>query len=256
MGKLDNKVAIVTGGGSGIGQASALLLAKEGAKVLISGRTVKRLEETVGMIKAQGGEASYAQADVSKVEDCQKMVKKAVDAYGRLDILVNNAAFFQLEGAPLADCSIEKFDQVISVNIRGTFLCMKFAIPEMLKVGGGSIINIASHVFERCLYNFGGYPASKGGVIGLARQAAADYITKNIRVNCVVPGFIKTSMFDIFLGDDPKNEVQLLSMQPIGRFGRPDEIAQAVLFLASDDSSYITGDEIEVDGGFNRLGRA
>jgi NAD(P)-dependent dehydrogenase (short-subunit alcohol dehydrogenase family) len=256
MGKLDNKVAIITGGGSGIGQASAILLAQEGAKVLVSGRTAETLEKTAKLIKAAGGEATFAQADVSKVEDCQRIVKKAVDSYGKLDILLNNAAILELEGVPLADYPLEKFDRVINVNLRGTFLCMKYAIPEMLRAGGGSIINVTSHVFERCLYNFGAYTASKGGVIGLARQAAADYITKNIRVNCIVPAFIRTSMFEVFLGDDPKNEEHLLAVQPIGRFGRPEEAAQVVLFLASDDSSYVTGTEIQVDGGFNRLGRA
>jgi NAD(P)-dependent dehydrogenase (short-subunit alcohol dehydrogenase family) len=256
MGKLDNKVAIITGGGSGIGQASAILLAKEGARVLVSGRTTDKLLETVQIIKAAGGEAIFAKTDVSKAEDCEGMVRKAVDNYGRLDILFNNAAILELEGVPLADCTVEKFDKVISVNLRGAFLCMKYSIPEMIKMGGGSIINTTSHVFERCLYNFCGYTASKGGVIGLARQAAADYITKNIRVNCIVPAFIKTSMFDSFLGGDPKNEERLLAVQPIGRFGSPSEAAQAVLFLASNDSSYITGTEIYVDGGFNRLGRA
>jgi len=256
MGKLDGKVAIVTGAGSGMGMASAILFAKEGAKVVVADWVTEGAEETVKKVKANGGEAVFVKTDVSKAADIQKMIKTAVDNYGKLDVLFNNAAILDFEGVPLADCTEEKFDRLMSVNVKGVFFGMKYAIPEMLKAGGGSIINQASHVVERTLYNFCGYTASKAAVMGLSRQAAADYITKNIRVNVILPGYIRTPMLESFLAANPEVEKQMLSVQPIGRFGTPDEVARVAVFLASDDSSYITGSDIPVEGGFNRLGRA
>ena len=256
MGKLDGKVAIITGAGSGMGRASAILFAKEGAKVVVVDWVAEGGEETVKTIKANGGEAVFVKTDVSKAADIQKMIKTAVDNYGKLNVLFNNAAILDFEGVPLADCTEEKFDRLMSINVKGVFFGMKYAIPEMLKAGGGSIINSASHVVDRTLYNFCGYTASKAAVMGLSRQAAADYITKNIRVNVILPGYIRTPMLESFLAGNPEIEKQLLSVQPIGRFGTPEEVARVALFLASDDSSYMTGADIPVEGGFNRLGRA
>jgi len=256
MDRLKDKVAIVTGGGSGIGRAASILFAEEGAKVIVSDWVADKGEETVRTINAAGGEAIFTKTNVSKSKDCQGMVREAVDSYGRLNILFSNAGILGWEGVPLADCTEGKFDEVISINLKGVFLGMKYAIPEMIKTGGGSIVNIASHVVDRCLYNFCGYTASKAGVIGLSRQAAADYITKNVRVNCILPGFIRTPMLENFMQGSHEVEQQLLSLQPIGRFGSPNEIAKVAVFLASDEASYITGAEIPVEGGFNRLGRA
>lgn len=256
MDRLEGKVAIVTGGGSGMGRSGCVLFAKEGAKVVVAELDDKSGQETVGMIKKASGDAVFVQTDVSNPSDCQKMVKTAVATYGKLDILFNNAGIIGWEGVPLADATLETFSKVIDVNLKGVFYGMKYAIPEMLRAGGGSIINTASNVIERTMYHFGGYCASKGGVLALSRQAAADYISQNIRVNSILPGFIRTPMLGIFFAENPDVEKQLATLHPMGRLGTPEEVAWLVLFLASDESSYITGIDITVDGGFNRLARA
>jgi NAD(P)-dependent dehydrogenase (short-subunit alcohol dehydrogenase family) len=256
MDRLKDKVAIVTGGGSGMGRSACVLFAKEGAKVVVAELDAKSGQETVEMIKKAGGKAVFIKTDVSIPSDCQRMVRTAVDTYGKLDVLFNNAGIIAWEGVPLADATIEMLNKVIDVNLKGVFYGMKYAIPEMIKSGGGSIINTASNVIDRTMYHFGGYCASKGGVMALSRQAATDYITQNIRVNSILPGFIKTPMLGIFLAENPDVEKQLASLHPMGRLGTPDEVAWLVLFLASDESSYITGIDITIDGGFNRLARA
>jgi NAD(P)-dependent dehydrogenase (short-subunit alcohol dehydrogenase family) len=256
MDRLKGKVAIVTGGGSGMGRSGCSLFAKEGAKVVVAELDDKSGQETVAIIKKVGGDAVFVKTDVSNPSDCQRMVKTAVDTYGKLDVLFNNAGIIGWEGVSLADATLETFSEVIDVNLKGVFYGMKYAIPEMIKSGGGSIINTASNVIDRTMYHFGGYCASKGGVMALSRQAATDYITQNIRVNSILPGFIKTPMLRIFLAENPDVEKQLATLHPMGRLGTPDEVAWLVLFLASDESSYITGIDITIDGGFNRLARA
>ena len=256
MDRLKGKVAIITGGGSGMGRSSCVLFAKEGAKVLVAELDTKLGRETVEIIKKAGGDAVFVQTDVSNASDCQRMIKTAVKTYGKLDILFNNAGIIGWEGVPLADATLETFNKVVDVNLKGVFYGMKYAIPEMLKVGVGSIINTSSCVVDRTMYHFGGYCASKGGVLALSRQAAADYIGQNIRVNSILPGFINTPMLGVFFAGNPEVAEQLASLHPKGRLGTPDEVAWLALFLASDESSYITGIDITVDGGFNRLARA
>src|SRR3990170_2762395 len=248
MGKLDGKVAIVTGAASGIGRATADLFAAEGAKVVAADWTWAQGKEVVEAIKSNGRDAVFASVDVSRPEDVQAMVRTAVDRYGGLDVIFNNAGV-EGEQAITADCSLENWDRVININLKGVFLGMKYAIPEMLKRGGGSIINNAS---VAGLVGFRGIPAycaSKGGVIQLTRAAALEYADQGIRVNCLCPGVIDTPMVERFTHDNPDALAQLKQLEPVGRLGRPQEVAELALFLASDRSSFITGAIIPVDGG-------
>jgi NAD(P)-dependent dehydrogenase (short-subunit alcohol dehydrogenase family) len=248
MGRVEGKVAIVTGAGSGIGRASAMLLAKEGAKTVVVDRNAEAGEETVRMIKEAGGEAIFVKADVSKVEDIKKMVRTAVSTYGKLNILFNNAGFIH-EVAPTADASEEVFDETIATNLKGAFMGMKYAIPEMLRIGGGSIINIASIAGTKGVTNAPAYAASKGGVLALSRATAIEYATQNIRVNCISPGTISTPAMAALMKDDPEIKRNYEEAVPQGRLGRPDEVAQVVLFLASDEASHVTGEKLAIDGG-------
>ena len=248
MGRVEGKVAIVTGAGSGIGRASAMLLAKEGAKTVVVDRNAEAGEETVRMIKEAGGEAIFVKADLSKVEDIRIMVKTAVSTYGKLNILFNNAGLIA-EVAPTAEATEEKFDETIATNLKGAFMGMKYAIPEMLRIGGGSIINIASIAGTKGVTNAPAYAASKGGVLALSRATAIEYATQNIRVNCVSPGTISTPAMAALMKDDPEIKRNYEEAVPQGRLGRPDEVAQVVLFLASDEASHVTGEKLAIDGG-------
>jgi NAD(P)-dependent dehydrogenase (short-subunit alcohol dehydrogenase family) len=245
MPRLDGKVAIITGAGSGMGRAAAILFAKEGAKVVVADWVTEGGEETVKKIKQVGGEAIFIKTDVSKTEDIKKMIKTAVDTYGRLDVLYNNAGIAG-ELGPITDCTEDNWDKVQAINLRGLWLAMKYAIPEMLKTGGGSIVNTASLAANRAVPNAPAYTASKGGVVSLSRATAIEWATKNIRVNCINPGRITTPMV---LAMGPEINKIFLSAIPQGRFGEPEEVAQAALFLASDESSHITGQTLAVDGG-------
>jgi NAD(P)-dependent dehydrogenase (short-subunit alcohol dehydrogenase family) len=253
MGKLDGKVAIVTGGASGMGQTTAVLFAKEGAKVVVADYVVESGEETTRMIKEAGGEAIFVKTDVSKASDVAAMVKTAVDTYGKLDILFNCAGLVEREAVPLHECKEEDFDKVIAVNLKGVFLGMKYAIPEMIKTGGGSIINQGSLV---CVQGFPGlcsYSASKGGVATISMAAAVDYLRQNIRVNWTEPGLIATPMVRLgLLKGNKKALEELEASQPLGRFGTEEEIANLVLFLASDDASYITATGVKIDGALSQ----
>ena len=245
MGRLDNKVAIITGTGSGIGRAAAILFAKEGAKVVGVDWASKDGEETFRMIEEAGSESIFIHADVSKTEDIKNLIKAAVDTYGKLDVLYNNAGILG-ELATTQDCTEGNFDKIIAVNLRGSWLGMKYAIPEMLKAGGGSIISTASQAGRRCHPNLAPYNTSKGGVVSLTRGVAIEYATKNIRINCICPGAIATPLL---LGFDPRLLKKLKATIPQGRYGEPEEVAQAALFLASDESSYITGCDLVIDAG-------
>jgi NAD(P)-dependent dehydrogenase (short-subunit alcohol dehydrogenase family) len=249
MGRLDGKVAIITGGSSGIGKASAILFAKEGARVLVSSRTTEKLQETVQTIKAAGGEAIFTKTDVSNEEDVKEMIKTAVATYGKLNVLFNNAGILEIEDVPITECKAENFDKVIGINLRGVFLGIKYAIPEMLKAGGGSIVNTASGAARDGWPHIPAYSASKGGITGLSRQVAADYTSKNIRINCILPGLTKTGMLEDLQRGNPDVYDEILALQPSGRFATPEEIAQVALFLASDESSYMTGGELFTGGG-------
>lgn len=249
MGKLDDKTAVITGAASGIGRASALLFAEEGAKLIAADWDEARGSKVVAEIRARGGEASFVKVDVSSPEDVRRMINAAVSTYGRLDILFNNAGVEGEQGLT-ADCSLENWERIINVNLRGVFLGMKYAIPEMLKAGGGVIINTASQLG---LVGFAGMPAycaSKGGVIQLTRTAALEYARQNIRVNAICPGLIWTPMLERYVVGQEDVRKALTALEPIGRLGLPEEVARLALFLASDDSSFCTGAPFIVDGGF------
>jgi len=244
--RLKDKVAIITGAGSGMGRAAAILFAKEGAKVIVVDWVAEGGEETVRMVKEASGEAIFVKADISKTEDVKGMVKMAVDTYGKLNTLYNNAAVVMFE--PLIESTEENLDKTIAVNVKGVWLTMKYGIPEIIKAGGGSIINTSSICADAAQYNSSIYSASKGGVISMSRVAAAEHARNNIRVNCIKPGCIVTPMSMSVL-KNPEAVRRFVTEVPLGRLGQPEEVAQLALFLASDESSYITGQTVTIDGG-------
>ena len=242
-----NKVAIVTGGSFGIGRATAMAFAKRGAKVAVADWVEDN--ETLNAIKAIGGEAIFIKFDVSKSADVKAMVEKTISAFGRLDMAFNNAGTEGAQGIT-HECTEENWDRVLGINLKGVWLCMKYEIPHMLKQGKGAIVNTSS---VAGLVGFTGIPAytvSKHGLIGLTQTAALEYAKQGIRVNAVCPGVIKTPMIDRFTGNDKTVEKQFESMEPIGRLGQPEEVAEAVIWLCSDASSFVTGDAMPVDGGW------
>jgi NAD(P)-dependent dehydrogenase (short-subunit alcohol dehydrogenase family) len=247
MDRLKNKVAIITGGGSGIGRATCLLFAREGAKVVVADYVAEGGNETVRQIKAAGGEAVFVQADVSRSADVQNMIGATVRNYGRVDILFNNAG---IEGpsTKLANLKEEDWDRVIAIDLTSVYLGIKYVIPEMIKQGGGVILSTASVAGLVGFQGSGAYAAAKAGVINLTRLAALEYADKNIRVNCICPGVIETPMVDRVMGGRPRERV--IKTEPIGRLGRPEDIANAALFLASDESSFATGAPFIIDGGY------
>ncbi len=257
--RLNNKVAIVTGAGRGIGRATALLFAKEGAKLVLNDLRPELVQETASLIREQGGEPSVVVGDVANAKDVEALAKAAMERYGRIDILDNNAAIYLPADFPtLAE---EEWDRLIDTNVKGTYLCCKIVIPEMIKGGGGSIINLGSIVSFIALdgpQNLApAYVTSKGAVLQLTRALAVRYGRDNIRVNCVCPGFIETDMVDVALAgmSDSSQEREEIrkageAAHALGRFGKPEEVANAVLFLASDESSFVTGSPLHVDGGY------
>ena len=248
--RLKNKVALITGGTSGIGEATALLFASEGAKVSITGRNSERGAGVVARIKANGGDALFLRADMSKADDCRHAVDQTLRAFGTLDILFNNAGVFYPQTA--IECSEKEWDEQIDVNLKGTFLMSKFALPTMIARGSGVIINNSSgwglvggdHAVAYC--------ASKGGVVLMTKAMAVDHGRQGIRVNCICPGDVETPMLPAdakMRGLKWEDYIAGCASRPLGRVGTVDEIAKAVLFLASDDSSFMTGTALVVDGG-------
>lgn len=243
---LTGKVAIVTGGASGIGRATAVLFAREGAKVVIADYNPTGGQETLAMIKEEGGEATFIETDVSKPEDVERMVEETIKIYGRLDILFNNAGV--AETAKVTEASLKHWERVLAINLWGVFLGCKYAIPKMIESGGGSIINTASIAAEVGFNETAAYVASKHGVVGLTKTIALDYAADGIRANTVCPGVIRTPM--VMEGLDEAAREYVVSFHPLGRMGEPEEVAEAVLFLASERSSFITGTCLFVDGGY------
>jgi NAD(P)-dependent dehydrogenase (short-subunit alcohol dehydrogenase family) len=245
MGRQNGKVSLITGAGSGMGKAAAILFAKEGAKVVVVDIATEKGDETVRTIKTVGAEAIFVHADVSKAKDVKKMIKATLDTYGKLDILYNNAGII-VETLPIGEATEEAFDKTIDVNLKSVFLGMRYAIPEMMKSGGGVIINKGSQVADRALAGIPSYAASKGGIEALSRNAAIEYAKHSIRINCINPGTIATPLV-LSMSEEAKRRT--LDVIPIGRFGQPEEVAYLALFLASDEASYITGQAIIIDGG-------
>ena len=241
--QFSGKVALVTGGSSGMGRATAIAYAKEGIKVVVADRNVQGGEETVSLIKANGGEAIFIQCDVSKEDQVENLVKKTIEAYGRVDYAFNNAGI-PAQQIEFVDFDAETYDKISDVDLKGYWLCMKYEISQMLSQGGGVIVNTASVVGIRGGRRGAPYVAFKHGVVGLSKSAALEYALQNIRVNCVCPGEIDTAMNP--LADAPPGAVEAV---PMHRFGTPEDIAPAVLFLCCDGASYITGQNLVVDGG-------
>jgi NAD(P)-dependent dehydrogenase (short-subunit alcohol dehydrogenase family) len=249
---LENKVALVTGGTSGIGKVTALALSVAGAKVVFSGRREAEGENIANSIRQSGAECFFVRSDVSNESDVQTLIQKTVETYGRLDLAFNNAGI-ESPAKPLHEQSIEHFDNLMAINVRGLFLCMKSEIQQMLTQGAGVIINNSSVAGMIGFVGVSPYNASKHAVMGLTRSAALDYAKQGIRINTVNPGFIATAMIDRFSNKDPALEQQFASMVPMGRIGKPEEIAATVVFLCSDAANYITGQSLVVDGGYTAM---
>ncbi|MEM4259288.1 MAG: glucose 1-dehydrogenase [Candidatus Pacearchaeota archaeon] len=250
--RLQNKVAVITGGNSGIGKATALLFAREGARVVIGARDAEAGRIVVDEIKKTGGKAVFVKTDVSKETEVKNLVDFAVKLFGKIDIMFNNAGIELTK--PVTETTSEELDNVLNVNLKGVFYGCKHVIPHMMKNGGGSIINSASVAGIIGSPNLAAYSASKGGVVSLTKEIAIDYSKNNIRVNCICPGAIDTPMVRRFVERSPYPEKvleDLARMHPLGRIGKPEEIANAVLFLASDESSFITGHALIIDGGLS-----
>ncbi|MDC1504220.1 SDR family oxidoreductase [Winogradskyella sp.] len=245
--EFEGKVVQVTGGSFGIGKATAVAFAKRGAKVAI----VDWVEdnEAINAIKSIGGEAVFIKCDVSNTEDVKAMIKKTISTFGRLDYAFNNAGIEGSNGIT-HECTEENWDKTINVNLKGIWLCMKYQIPEMLKQGKGVIINCASIAGLVGYRGLPAYVASKHGITGLTKSAALEYAKLGIRVNAVCPGAIKTPMIDRITGNKKEVEEQFADMEPIGRLGQPEEVANCVLWLCSDEASFVTGHAMAVDGGW------
>ena len=249
-GRLKDNVALVTGGGSGIGRASALAFAREGAKVVIVDVAVSGGEDTVKMIEKAGGEAIFFKADVTNAAEVEGSINKTLETYSRLDCAFNNAGGGG-EVATTAECTKENWDYVINVHLTGVWLCMKYEIREMLKQGSGAIVNTAS-IFGLVGEDAGmpAYTAAKHGVVGLTKAAALEYAKANIRINAVCPGTIRTPSIVRFSEMDPQSEIRITQRHPIGRLGDPLEVAEAVVWLCSAAASFVTGLAMAVDGGY------
>lgn len=245
--RLPGKVAIITGGGSGIGRATALLFAREGASVVVGDLNHDTAQATVTAIQAEGGTACAVRVNVTQAAEVEQLIASAVREYGRLDILFNNAGIGKR--VALTDMSEDDWQQVIDVDLKSIFLCSKYAVPVMCRGGGGCIINTASIYGLVGAEGVAAYNAAKGGVVLLTRTMAIDHARDNIRVNCICPGHTDTPILDTLRQDEPMLRT-IRQRYPLGRFGRPEEIAYGVLFLASEASSFVTGTALVVDGGY------
>ncbi|HTQ63849.1 MAG TPA: SDR family oxidoreductase [Puia sp.] len=251
MGKIfQGKVALVTGASYGIGRAAAIAFAQRGAKLVIADYKEDKNNETLQGIKNAGSEGIFVQCDVSKSNEVQILIDKCITTYGQLDFAFNNAGVEGTQGLT-HECTEENWDRTISINLKGIWLCMKMEIPEMLKIGKGVIVNCSSVAGLNGFINLPAYVASKHGIVGITKTAALEYAQKGIRVNAVCPGVIHTAMIDRLTGGSSDAEKQFSGMEPVGRMGKPEEIAEAVVWLCSDAASFVTGVPFPVDGGFD-----
>ncbi|HLP89819.1 MAG TPA: SDR family oxidoreductase [Nostocaceae cyanobacterium] len=247
MAEFANKVALVTGGSSGIGRATALAYAQKGAKVVVASRRIKESEETVALIQASGGEATFVQTDVSQTAEIENLINQTIAKFGRLDYAFNNAGIEGEIGLAI-DQTEENWNNIIDINLKSVWLSMKYQIPQMLKQGGGAIINNASIAGLIGIPNSSIYVASKHGVLGLTKSIALEHAKDNIRINAVCPAGVDTDMLTRVLGEEGKLEFG--KKHPIGRLATSEEIANTVIWLCSDSSSFITGQSIAIDGGY------
>jgi NAD(P)-dependent dehydrogenase (short-subunit alcohol dehydrogenase family) len=249
MNEFQGKVAIVTGGTSGIGRAAAIAYAREGAKVVVAGRRAAEGQETVRLLQAQGGEGFFVTTNVSKAAQVKELVDRTMQKFGRLDFAFNNAGIEQ-EPTPFLEQDEETYDRVMDINVKGVWLSMKYEIPAMLKTGGGAIVNTSSSLGVVAMPGIEIYSASKHAVIGLTKSAAVEFGKQGIRVNAVLPAAIETDMLQRFIGDNAETRAYIMGKHPIGRIGKSEEIAEAAIWLSSSKSSFVTGHSLLVDGGF------
>ena len=244
----DQKVAIVTGGNSGIGRATAIALARQGAKITVAARRASEGEETVRLIKEAGSEGIFVKTDVANEDDVRSLVENTIKTYGRLDYAFNNAGIEEIM-TPFLDQTTEKFDQIMNTNVRGVWLSMKYEIPQMIKSGGGAIVNNSSVAGIMGFPQMAIYIASKHAVLGLTKSAALEYAKSGIRINAIAPGGVETEMANRVNENNPQFLDYLTSMHPIGRIADPEEIANAVVWLLSEKASFVLGHTLLVDGG-------
>ena len=241
------KVAFVTGAAGGIGRATAAAFAAEGARVAILDRTQDALRQTAEAIRAAGGEVLTIACDVSKPDEVEAAIARIVETFGRLNIAFNNAGV-ENKAAPVAEIELEEWDRILGINLRGTFVCMKHELAQMVRQGSGVVVNTSSGAGIRGVAGGAAYAASKHAIIGLTKSAALDYAKSNIRVNAILPGNIETPMMNRFTGGDLQKAIDL---EPVGRLGKPEEIADAVLWMSADLGAFVTGASISVDGGWS-----
>ncbi|GJD40184.1 glucose 1-dehydrogenase [Methylobacterium bullatum] len=245
--RFTEKVVFVTGAASGIGRAAALAFSAEGARVAIADRTEATLEHLRAEIEAAGGEVLAIRCDVSLPEEVEAAIAGTVERFGRLDCAFNNAGV-ENRATPVHEIELDEWDRILDINLRGTFLCMKYELAQMVRQGGGVVVNTSSGAGIRGVAGGAAYAASKHAIIGLTRSAALDYARKNIRVNAILPGNIETPMMDRFTGGDVQKAIDL---EPVGRLGKPEEIAEAVLWMCSDLGGFVTGAATVIDGGWS-----
>jgi NAD(P)-dependent dehydrogenase (short-subunit alcohol dehydrogenase family) len=247
-GSFKGKVAFVTGAANGIGRATALAFAREGASVVVADLSEQRNQETARMIEEAGERALAVKCDVSQDNDVKAALERTVETFGRLDFAFNNAGVEQAIIAA-ADITEEEWDRIVDIDLRGVFLCMKYEIPLLLKQGGGVIVNTSSGAGVKGIAGQAAYCAAKFGIVGLTKAAALDYAKSNIRVNAVCPGIIETPMMDRFSGGTPEGRERVIAQEPVGRMGKPEEIAAAVAWLCSEGAAFVVGHAMVIDGG-------
>lgn len=247
-GNFTGKVAFVTGAANGIGRATALAFAREGANVVVADISEQGNQETARMIEDLGGRSLALKCNVTQSEDVKAALDKTIETFGRLDFAFNNAGVEQ-KNAATAEIEAQEWDRIVDINLRGVFLCMKYEIPLLLNQCGGAIVNTSSGAGVIGIKGGAAYAAAKHGVIGLTKSAALDYAAQNIRVNAVAPGYIDTPMMDRFTGGTSQGREQVISEEPIGRMGQPEEIANAVVWLCSDAAGFVVGHALVIDGG-------